>query len=987
MRLILIKCHNVQILLAIIFASLLPIQAQEKPLLIKPRPQEANQQTSGTKDYAAAFQKLLDLGFPDAKGAKYIKLEIPAANDQQERDYYQRYTIKRKGNAWLLPQEDPKSKTYTAIRNGFQTTEITLKAKRNLLARLLSDSDDTPQDGINKASWTEVDPAAEVEKILKQLENNGQLRRMFDGDSWSYDKSAISSLGDLLMTSCHIYRSGDTVSGNKLAHFILSEAPYPFRLIDHIIGQLAADEYSAHLNALYANQDWKLYLKEIRLLSAKYPRGWDDQPGLKILIPKVVSHLRLGSAKLSPFKGQPLDPEIAAALDQLLSTDPTNPGQPINATSPLCWAIRIQDDQDQNPRHHRTSPPPEWVTKITARGLSAFPTLIAAAADQTFIPAPFYTQSSNEYQETFYSGQQDDNTEETSYQDMNRPCTRGEIVRSILTQTLPGNDGEWSSLSPEDFQLSAYDWWIENKGTPTAKLALVYLREGTENQKAIAVQTLLTTKDESSYAIIEDFILSAESLTQNTELVRSYLKERKAKGKKFYETYILKLREEMDRSYGGSGMADQIDEYFKQITAGLSILVNDIPPEKIMAQMANGETPVKEGLQILEVAIGQGAFLEKLGPLLTFATELEDQADRLATLSSLQDWITTNAIFSPDQEEFTNYQVKVRELGTTHQETWQTFLDRKSPLTIEQKAIAQYGSPSSEAQYAAMVMNSIHFPETLNQFDAMNTVSSSLEAWSLLVDRMEEFTTTGKAPPFPSASLVPEKRQQEILSKIKDLPTLDIITYRTSLSISERIAASDLIMALPDQPENIAALAQICQEIDWSRSSGLAATTHDQLEGALVGKRISAEMVEEALKILSTQTEGIMLYFQSTNGNLAGPRIMVWPTSLSSGWLDQYIQADLGKLTSEKSKRLEALITFGLNREDDTTPTAVRFLAPLDEATENAAFAELLTESLTLFDLADEENQPSGESGFIIATETFENRAAIASANEEQDGQ
>ncbi|MFT6180188.1 MAG: hypothetical protein ACI8UZ_003446 [Akkermansiaceae bacterium] len=963
------RTRRVGLLLLVALSSLLPLQAQDKTRYVpKPTAAENPQPTkaaSGKADYSAAFEKLINLGFPDAKGAKYIKLTF--AKDDESRDY-QRYTIKRSGNAWLLPAEDPKARARTVIHDGFQLAKVATKEKRNLIARLVIGDDDKTREGVRKAEWSEVDAAEEVEEIIEQLDSDQNLNQLFDASSWSYDTSAMAKLGELLMTACHLHRSGQIDPGNKLAHHILSKAPYPFKVIDHVVGELAEAEYDSLLDDLYAKGNWEPFLKGIRNLSTKYPRGWDDQPGVKILITKVVSHLRSGRTKLSPFKGQALDPTIAESLEQLLT--PTAPGVFINANSPQCWLINA--DGEITSGYGRSGRAPEWVAAIIARGMDAFPTLIAASADETLIPAPFSTPSSGSSDGPMFTNGPNEDSDETTYREMSRPCTRGEIARAIMIRTLPGQEANWATLSPEEFQLTAHDWWLENKRKSAGQIAVLFLESGDDQQKPVALEALLASGEESSFPIVEDFILNSGSLMGQVELATQYLQKRRAKGKEFHDTFVAKLREEMDGNYGGQDMAEQIEEYFKETVSGLSVLVNDIPPEKIIAQISSGETTLEDGLPLLEVAIGEGKFLEKLGTLLTFISGLEKSADRLTALSKLQTWTYDDEQSYSEEGELRDSQKELRELASTHLETWKTFLIRKDSLTIDAKSLVSFGSPPTEAHYAAMVMNGLHYPETFEQLRGVNSVASSDEAWELLLARMEKFSKTGQPPVFPAAKNVPEERQHAILTKAKELPTAEIIPYRKSLNLSERLAMVDLIQGLEEVPENIAALARVCQKIDWSRAEDIPQSLRDRIEKMLFGQEISAVMVETTFKTLSKEEIGLILIFQDNNESLNGPRIMGWGTAMSEGWLDRFIEEDLGKLDGKKVKRLEALIAFGIDKESNEPQSAVRFLAPLNEAAEKTAFEELLKESLALFEPSEEENGQRAQAGFVLATATYE---------------
>jgi len=970
------------------------LHAQEPSATLTPTTavQEGNSSAetiNGGADYAPAFQKLIALGFPDARGATYIQLEFATSERDREgsQQSYERFEINRSGNAWLLPAKDPQSPAREVIHRGSLVAKVASMEKRNLIVRLFAGDDDKTRNGLRKAEWTEVDPAEEVTKILAQFETDESLAILFDRERWSYDLSAVSSLGDLLMMACHLHQAGHTGEGNKLADYILSKAPYPFKVIDHIVGQLASAEYHTLLDNLYENQDWEAFLKGIRTLSTKYPRGWADQPGLKILIHQVVSHVRTGKKNLVPFKGQPLNPNITQALEQILS--PEDPASGITATAPTCWIFNPENKLETDYGDNLEVDP--LMSSIVKDGLAAFPTLIAASADPTLIPAPFYGPQSRyrEYSMDFgNSGRNELDLEQAAYQRMARPSTRGEIARSIIQQTLPAGNTDWSAFSPEELQLLAYDWWLTNKDKPLAEIAILFLEKGDEEQESIALQAILESNDEKAFPAIESYILQSDSLMQEIELVKKYLKRRRNKGREFHDTFVAKLREEFDTRFSEQGNSDQIEQYFQQTTSSLAILVDDVSPEKLMAEISSGKRTAEQGFPLLAVAIGEGAYLQQFDTLLTFISSLENPNERLLGLANLQNWIdreTRDASeLDPESETLTDHQKNVRNLASTHLKTWQTFLGRNETLTLPAKQLANYRFPPSEAHYAAVVMMGIHFPEANQLLRSVSEVASAEEIWALNLDQINRFAQSGQAPVIPQARIVPKDRQDALLAKVRELPTHEIIPYRKSLNLAERLALDELLASLADVPATIAALAKVCQTIQWDRGFDIPADLRDQIEAVVIGQELSNEMVAKTFETLSKHEAGLVLIFQPSGGSLRGPRIMAWSTKTSVGWLENQIPDELAKLDGEKAPRLESLLTFGIDRESQAPLNATRFLPSENPARDKTTFDDLLRQALPLFEPSGSEDQyRTSQSGFALATETFE---GYQSSHQEDEG-
>ncbi|YCM44430.1 hypothetical protein V2O64_00160 [Verrucomicrobiaceae bacterium 227] len=946
--------------------------------------------TQGKVDYSLAFQKLIALGFPDAKGASYIKLKFAKTDREQGRSdsYYNNFELKRDGDAWLLPEKDPKSPAREIIHEGFLVTKVAAKEKRNLIVRLFAGDDDKTRNGLRKAEWIDIDPAKEVAEILAQLETAEAREGLFDRDTWSYDQSALSTLGELLMMACHLHQSGHPGEAHKLANTILTNAPYPFKVIDQVVDQLASSEYRNLLDQLYTTRDWQAYLKGIRDLSAKYPRGWSDHPGLKILIHQVASHVRTAQKEITPFKGLPLDPEILKTLDQLYT--PAEGLQSVTAIAPSCWVFNPANDLESEYGNNGSITPA--VASIVSQGMAAFPTLIAASAEPTLIPASFQRPQSGSRRTSydFINGETNAlDLEQSTYRKMDRPCTRGEIARSIILQTLPAGNTNWDSLSPEEFQLFAHDWWLAHKEKPFAQIAISFLKGGDDEQQSLALQAIMQSDDESAFPLIESFILESDSLLERVELVQKYLKRRRSKGREFHDTYLTKLREEFDTRFGEQGNSEQIEDYFKKTTSALAVLVDDISPDKIMAEISSGKRTAEEGFPLLAVAIGEGAYLKNLGTILPFINELQEPSDRLTGLANLQRWIYQSNVNAeepaPEGEPLTDHQKNLRELASAHLETWQKFLARTDTLTIPAKQLVNYQSPPSEAHYAAMIMAGIHFPEANGSIRELSQVASSDELWNLHLEQMTTFAKTNQAPVPPRSNNVPAEQKDAILAKVKGLPTSEIIAYRKSLNLSERLALVEMLASLEEIPAQIQALSTVCQNINWTRASDIPADLRTKIESAIINQPISDEMVRNAFEVMSQEEAGIVLIFQPAATSLSGPRILAWSTRSSNGWLENQIPGELEKLDLEKAPRLESIIAFGINEESREAITATRYLPSADPAKDKASFEDLLKQVYPLFEPSDEDERRLSQVGFALATETYTGFTSTTEVEEENE--
>ena len=211
-------------------------------------------------DYGPAFERLVKLGLPDAKGASYVKLTLHG-NNQGRNVYYDSYGgnsfPKRDGDAWLLAGGE--GGQANLIHQFYQPISVTKKKKRGGLMRALVGKAKTPEGGGAMGEWKAIDVSKDAQKMIKGLDDMVRTGRVFDADRWDYDKSAAQMAAKVLVTACHMYRAGHTKEGNLLAQKILSISPTPTQVIDGIVNELADQHHKTLVESFFKTKDWKAY--------------------------------------------------------------------------------------------------------------------------------------------------------------------------------------------------------------------------------------------------------------------------------------------------------------------------------------------------------------------------------------------------------------------------------------------------------------------------------------------------------------------------------------------------------------------------------------------------------------------------------------------------------------------------------------------------------------------------------------------------------
>lgn len=928
--------------------SILPTSAQESA-----EAAPSNQTAPAIPDYSVAFQKLLDLGIPNSKGSTYVNATFADKVDQYN---YERYALNRKGNAWLMPDN-------TIIHDQFRTSKIAVKKKRNFLARLVSKEDTRSVDGVRKATWKEVDPTKEAAKILKQL-NSEKLSNIFDVNQWSYDQSAAPFLGKILIFACHLHQHGETALANEIAHTVLQKAPYSFKVIDGIVDPLASHEYKTSTDSFFQSKDSKSYLVKLKELEQKYPRGWNQQPALSILIPQIENAALNGPSEITSYKGLPLDPKLSTHLEELLNFDGTH----IQGSLSSSWLINPDKSQTRN-----IAP---WSADFIQTGMASLPTLISASADESLIAARFQNRRTNYDSYNYdnfnsYNSSSSSSPAQTAYSNIIRPCTRGELVRALLSQTLPSSDTNWSTLPPDEFQASANQWYQKNFNKSPYDLAKVFLTEGSQPQQNVAIKALLTFDNPEAYPLIESHLLKGNPQS-NINSVTLYLQKRKGEGKEFYQKYHALLESYYSDSYGDP---DYAKKQLKRLTSPLEVLVNDLSAEQLIEDVLSGKREAQETYAMIKVSLGEATTDEEkfthLETILSYLSKLKEPSDRLHGLNELQ----KNFRNSSEEKTRPEFQQTARAIFPSHLELWKPFL-AKTSTDLQLEESVKYGAPPTESHFAANCINNIYYPQDLSGLYDLNTIANNQESWDFILTRIQTLVNTGTPTPFPTAEDLTPERSSEIFNAIKDLPSSEIYTYRENLTFSEQLSLNQQISELTKLPANILGLQEICQKIDWSYSTTIPLATRTAIEKLILGKAISRELIESLLPILKKQNNSFTIYFRKAK-DTSGPNILTWLETGDRAWSKYYLEKQLSELTKSDHTGLTGLVTFGFHKEEDQAPDKASYFTPKDdgEITEEAKkdFNNLLTKSIPLFDIEpskDEDNNSEREReiGFAIVT-------------------
>lgn len=939
-------------------------------------------------DYSQAFEHLINLGLPDARGATYVTLALHGDADREGQ--YNGYSgrggaIETKGNAWLLPK--PKDGASTLIYRGYDKVTVVKAAKRGKVMRALLGPEKKTAPGEIRGDWKIQDVAPDVKKILGFLNAPPGEEQLFSAERWGYDDSPVRSSASVLVTACHLYRAGHQDDANKITQRLFEIAPEPILIIDQVVNDLAERQYQSLVRSFFATKDWKAYQQGIRQLVTRFSRGWRNREGAELLLTRVEKRVKAEKTALSPLKGVNLKPQTTKILDDWLVRE-----KPILVTPPLCWLLGAdllpKDVEDEySYRSSREEPPDEpWLTEICGMGMDGFIAMTAAATDDSLIPTSMRRSYMNDYYQARmfqnYSGISNDASPgELQYATMTRPCSRGEIARAMILRTLPDQDGEFANLTPAELQATAYQWWLEHRSASPSELSRHFLEFGSDQQQLLAVMALIKSNDDADAKVVESHILEAEDLSDKIRTVELYLKARRGKARPFFEAYSKAIKEQLanlevgDRGFQGNWEIQQaggVNKYLKT----LSVHVHEVPPEKILADLRSGELAPTEGLPMLEVAMGAGALGNHLPELVALARQQENQGAQFAFLRSVTELAYKNQrhYAAKAKGELDAYQASLPALLSRSKEDWTYFLNQNTPL---EDAESSAGAPSLAAA-AAWAMEAIYFPQHTRTLHELNNIMGSERHWAFMKEQALRVLLKGADTAFPDSGNVGEAQRQAIRAKIKGMSPLEIINYYDRLGLDEKLAWGEILSGYGESPpKGLIELRKRIAKISWQSTAETDKALQERIKKMVYSKVVDQALIDDLVEMMldeATVFQDITMAIQSEGPQMHGLTLSVVRDEQGRYWKRNILTNGYEKLRDGSAEKV-----IGLNVTGGDTKTGLRYV-PAQAADEAG---QTLQGAITVFlSLLDKETQAYA----IFVVETAENLKR-QEAEEEEDGE
>ncbi|MCW1885698.1 hypothetical protein OKA04_13240 [Luteolibacter flavescens] len=767
-------------------------------------------------DFSDGLSRLATLGLPDMKGATWVRAPKDVSESIDMPYEFQSLGVKLQGGAWKLPGDKPRW-------IGFGTSEIIEiepdgeeeaaapeeNASPGLLERMMRNHA-ASQPKKEKQARPGITVEEDVKRLIEALGKQSVIDRLIE--RLEYDSDVLSVPAHCLIFAAQLHATGHADAGNRLAAAVFAAFPDATRNVDAAVGYLASLEAIGINDNFFESQDWKAYRDALKALLEKYPRGWGDATGIALLMPALDKRVAGELPPAPTLPGITLKPEAVAALGKFLEAQTAPEGDdiqlpdgmdlsgiPAEHRAEFLQAMRRQGAMtgmatgrggiwilpERKPGDSRPMSGP--VSDLQAMGMDGLIALAAVADDPTLVPVR--TESSYS---TSYGIDEDDEPQEI-YDRLDRPKSRGEIARSVISSTIPRSDDS-GETDPIILRDAAVDFWKKNREKSPIELAVIFTREGDERQRMEAANYLAGGDDESRQAF-EKLALGSDQPSDYSAVVESYLAERKTEARAFFDGYSKAVTRELDgvdlsnaRSSGVYRIraAGSVEKYLKKLSISVgAVSLDDLIAEALKEPSQNGQINGDQPMASLGTSM-MGAPLE----------DCLKAVAAVETKATPEQWLDLHQILLSRAYRGGRGQslAKEKTLPKDVIDLWRPLIAKSDPLPPKHRFASWVqgygGSKMGDASY--MILEVAAHPETSEYLNIYLQFCEAPDTPFAFIKKRVDAWTGGKEPiAWPDAEDVEEARSTEITTKLAGLPAAEIPASIKSLGVAERIAVGN----------------------------------------------------------------------------------------------------------------------------------------------------------------------------------------------------
>ena len=718
------------------------------------------------RDYGPGFEMLGLLGLPDVSTGSYVHLETY---------YSDSYTLEIEdldltGNSWLLHEDRAGASRF--VMNHLAYVDVyDAEILRKLVEKELEDL--APGDrqsaaemrGIGSPSgriagtWKAADEQKDADSVIKWLEtyedSEDEYRWELESGGW----------GHLLLAAAQFRSKGFTNESNRIAGALFRLSGDPKKVILQGVNQLADSQYEAVYAKYRAAKDWEAFGENLKKLLQRFPKGWSRGPAVDTLR-KLVSE-RIRTKEPPPLQGEDLsseDQELARAL-AFAGPDDLRFG-----------GIWILPPPGGGKRGATTS----VVQRITARGMEAIPILIAMLPDTYLMEVDIReVQRFQHFGYTRYGGMS-----EGGFDSINRPLTRGDIAKAMLSDVFVA-DEDYEPSDSDEIAEEMEAWHQEHRGFSPAELADQYLRSEDWEKRIWVVGYMSKSGDPALLRALENYLLETEEYSDKFHLVRQHVMSNPDQAKGFFEKYRdLYSAPSPPEDHPLEDVDDDELESIAALIKELDKVYSGGSVEEILDRIIQGETTLRDEQSLMQQRLSQMSPDRIVANLLEAATKAEDIELRQEFIQTLAFGASVHESQSRPDELYAVAEVESPEPLSVddHLDQWFELLqdNRFTPGS-------RYLPRIKLSVLAASTIEMLYNPD---DSDSIERSMSQLgrRGHEILLQRARAILEGRDIPPVPGSENVTGPRQEEILSILESSDVSELPERLKELSDEELLS-------------------------------------------------------------------------------------------------------------------------------------------------------------------------------------------------------
>lgn len=817
------------------------------------------------QDYSGGIARFRQLGLPDVKDAKYVKVTDAYGNDHSYG--MDRRGPKLAGNGWLL-STNTNGISVVLMNHLTKQRRIDRKVQEKRQQKRMEEMEakakeggdevgmvlDDPLDMMQTGKFKEVDLKKDLDALLAHLKKKpGATKR-------SRFSSGGQNWGNQFLFAAHAHQKGFTKEANEVIALVMQKGGGSRKVLGSAMNQLADALYQERYRTFEEDGDWKAYAKGMRELVARFPGVWRNSALVRRVIGEVDAHLKY--TEPPPVSGADLTDEDRQLAAELAKAD-----------KPLQHHLGMSGNWIAFNNQYGMNSKTSVLGKIRERGVKSVPLLLALLDDKYLVRTKrgeSHSSYSSHDMEDFFM---DEEMIDQMYQHFTRPVTRGEIARGLLTPLVVSREERYrSDMQPDEEELKkrVAKWYAANKDKTRNEMIRGFLNSEEQSERQQAFNQLLRSKEESDRQVIEKFILDTGDMGRALRYATQFVQQHGDSVGEFAKTFIAKAKQaeslvSADQlKYADEERKKRLAEQAKNQLKSLEEMISSKSAQELLDEFLAS----KEKWTTQKWSASSRVFWTKLKSmkeneiltmLLKGAIAAKDDVlanSLLQGAAQIQYLHMRNGRFDPSNPP-KPFQPKLED----HLDLWKQLITQKRKVAAQNMSFMKASDFTFRQQVAGMVESLYGGGQNqARQWRLMQTLGPRImEIMALRAEGRLAGKSEDELPEYPDKDKVKDERRAVIRQELARIEPAKAGDYLKGLSLSEMLHVPDFLNEDPKLNQRFAPIG--------NRISGVSVDIGDEklkksltaMDGKTFDRKAVEQLIDTGKSLIKSGQGGIVM--------------------------------------------------------------------------------------------------------------------------------